>query len=147
MWKNKHVVVALLVAPGLALIAYFGVDALVSQDPQAAVDGQAYPLRASSNCRYVSGECELRNGDVVVRLRLLDDFTWELDSDLTLRGALLSRSDDAPPVRFVPLGNDSLRWQATLPSVKQSDTLRLVIVVADSQYYATIPAIFIADSP
>ncbi|MEO1479737.1 MAG: hypothetical protein AAFV01_14285, partial [Bacteroidota bacterium] len=57
-----------------------------SEKPHEAVDGQAYPLRVMSNCRYPSGECELENGDVRVRLTLGDDATWVLSSEVALRG-------------------------------------------------------------
>ena len=39
-YKNKHVVVAMLVAPVLALIGYFSVDALVAEKPHAAQAGE-----------------------------------------------------------------------------------------------------------
>lgn len=52
---NKHVVIAMLVAPVLAVIAYFAVDASVSEPPKAAQPGQSYPLAVRSNCRYTSG--------------------------------------------------------------------------------------------
>ena len=33
-WKNKHVIIATLMAPVLALIAYFGVNAMVGETPK-----------------------------------------------------------------------------------------------------------------
>lgn len=62
--KNKHVIVALLVAPILALISYFSVDAFVAEKPHAAKAGEHYALLEKSNCRYNSGKCDLKNGDV-----------------------------------------------------------------------------------
>ena len=38
--KNKHVVTATLVAPLLALMAYFAIDFFVGEPPQAAREGQ-----------------------------------------------------------------------------------------------------------
>ncbi len=40
---NKHVVIAMLVAPVLAVIAYFAVDASVSEAPKAAQPGKKLP--------------------------------------------------------------------------------------------------------
>ncbi len=149
MWKNKHVIVALLVAPALALVAYFGVDAMVSEKPDVAQPGQAYPLRVMSNCRYASGACELRNGDVRIKIRLLDGAIWEIDSQVTMQGALLSRSDDDSPLRFDSIDGDLQRWRApaTQRVLDAGDALRLVIAVDDSQYYAELPVAFVTASP
>ena len=42
--KNKHMVIAMLMAPVLALISYYAVNALVSETPHAAEAGQSYLL-------------------------------------------------------------------------------------------------------
>ena len=63
MFKNKHFIVALLIAPILAIIAYFGVDIAVSEKPHAAKKGQSYKLVSKSNCRYTSGLCDMENGE------------------------------------------------------------------------------------
>ena len=67
--KNKHTVMAMIITPMLAVIAYFATDHLVSEPPQEARPGQSYKLAAKSNCRYQSGICTLKNGDVEVRLQ------------------------------------------------------------------------------
>jgi hypothetical protein len=43
MWKNKHVVIAMIVAPILAVLAWFAVGALVGEKAQVAKPGGAYP--------------------------------------------------------------------------------------------------------
>ncbi len=68
-YKNKHVVVAMLVAPVLALISYFSVDAFVAETPHAAKVGEHYALLEKSNCRYSSGACDLKNGDVQLKIK------------------------------------------------------------------------------
>ncbi|NOQ87942.1 MAG: hypothetical protein GQ550_03380, partial [Gammaproteobacteria bacterium] len=50
--KNKHLILAMFVAPVLAIIAYSSVDTIVSEQPQAAMQGSSYKLAAKSNCRY-----------------------------------------------------------------------------------------------
>ena len=69
MWTNKHVIVSLLVAPILAILAWFGVDYLVAEQAQPAEQGTMYPLVARSNCRYDSGQCDLANNDVKMSIR------------------------------------------------------------------------------
>ena len=87
---NKHVIVAMIIAPILAIIAYFGVDHAFSEKPHSAVEGQSYPLVAKSNCRYESGKCTMENGDISVSVipSILDANTIEfvLESELPLQG-------------------------------------------------------------
>ncbi len=44
MFKNKHFIIALLIAPILSLIAYFGTDMALSEKPHAAKEGESYKL-------------------------------------------------------------------------------------------------------
>lgn len=63
MFKNKHFILALLIAPILSIIAYFGTDMALSEKPHAAKEGETYKLASKSNCRYTSGLCDMENGD------------------------------------------------------------------------------------
>lgn len=145
MWKNKHFIVALLVAPILALIAYFAVDAMVSEKPHVAVAGASYPLRILSNCRYASGECELRNGDVRLRLTLTAGMLWSIESDLALRGALISTAGSDAPFAFSALDDSSRQWRAPVDqaALRRGDPIRLVVAAGGSQYFAEIPVVFV----
>ena len=58
--KNKHLLTASLVAPILALMSYFAIDALVGETPHAAEEGQSYQLVEKQNCRYNSGSYDQR---------------------------------------------------------------------------------------
>ena len=69
VFTNKHVVVAMLVAPILAILAWYSIDYFLAEKPHAALPGAAYALIAKSNCRYDSGECDLENGDFKLTLR------------------------------------------------------------------------------
>ena len=42
MWKNKHVIVALIVAPILSILAWFAVGAIVGDQAKVAEPGTAY---------------------------------------------------------------------------------------------------------
>lgn len=147
MWKNKHVVIAMLVAPVLAIIAYFAVDAAVSERPHEAVAGKAYPLRVMSSCRYASGECELQNGDVRMRLTLRDEATWLLSSEIALGGAMIGGESHAEPVPMRAQSDAGRTWlldTSALP-VNPTRSLRLVVAVGQSQYFAELPATFLAE--
>jgi len=58
--KNKHLVIAMLVAPVLAVLSYFALDVLVGERPKPAEEGQSYPLVEKPDCRYASGHCGLK---------------------------------------------------------------------------------------
>jgi hypothetical protein len=66
MFKNKHVITALIVTPILAVLGYFSMDYIVSERPHQAVAGGNYQLVQLPNCRYASGKCELKNGNFKV---------------------------------------------------------------------------------
>ena len=68
MLTNRHIVVALLVAPVLAVLGWFAVGQLIGERAAPAQAGQSYPLLAQSNCRYASGSCELKNAELWLRL-------------------------------------------------------------------------------
>ena len=68
IFTNKHVIVAMLVAPILAIFAWFGVDMIVSETPFEPVAGQSYKLVEKPNCRWASGECELKNNNFEIRI-------------------------------------------------------------------------------
>ena len=67
-FKNKHLVVAMLVAPILAILAWYAIDVLVGEKPRPAEEGQSYPLAEKPNCRYGSGACGLKNADFELQL-------------------------------------------------------------------------------
>jgi len=148
---NKHFIIALIVAPILAVITYFAVDKAVSEPPQTAVSGEQYPLAANPNCRYESGKCTLRNGDVKVEL-LSDDsdankIKFTLSSKLPLQGVKLALAEDlkqATPQSMLASNAQQTEWQLDVANTKTKDSrLLLVVSVNDSLYYAETEATFI----
>jgi len=153
MYKNKHVVVAMIVAPILALISYFTVDQLVSEKPQAAQAGGSYKLVEKPNCRYRSGVCDLKNADFEVRLTTQfqagERMLLKLSSRHPLDGAkvaVVSASElqgahesgqPREPVNMQPVDESRLSWRTELPRV-DSDSSRLQLVFAANQvlYFA-----------
>ncbi len=155
MWKNKHVVVAMLVAPVLAIIAYFATDYFVAEKPHAARTGASYPLVVKSNCRYESGECELVNGDVRLLLtadREAGSTRLRLASPLTLRDAkvaVATPSDGDPrPVALVADDDTARSWSMNLdPAIGAEASLRLVVTAGESRYFAEVPTVFFDYEP
>ncbi len=149
--KNKHLILAMFVAPLLAILAYFAVDYAVSEEPHAAQPGESYRLAAMSNCRYQSGLCTLRNGDVEMTLRARhiadSDIELSLDSEFALKNALLSvvyGDADSPPVPMQSPDQHDAAFSAIirLQDPEQS-LLRLVVELSGALYYAETTAIFV----
>jgi len=151
VWKNKHVLIATMMAPVLALIAYFGVNALVGEKPHVAEAGQSYVLVEKPNCRHSGGICGLKNGDFELSL----SFEWldngrmllELESAHALDGVLLalveSEASEDPPVDMRPVGNDGLAWTLDVAHPDpDSHRLRLVASANQALYFGDIATKF-----
>ena len=143
IFKNKHVLTASLIAPVLAVLAYFAVNALVGESPHAAEEGQSYQLVEKPNCRYNSGNCGLKNGDFELalsteklsgdRIRLL------LESVVPLEGVKVSlienAADEKQPVDMRPTGNDGLVWSIDLARPDPERNRLLLVASANRSLY------------
>lgn len=152
MFKNKHIVVALLIAPVLSLIAYFGTDIALSEKPHAAKEGESYKLVSKSNCRYTSGLCDMENGDFKVQFR--SEKLTETELELSLKSAhslegiklsLVNSEDErGNPVDMVASDSTGKHWRLTLaaPASDQS-WLRVVIQSNNTLYYGDTQTKFV----
>jgi hypothetical protein len=135
MWKNKHLLVATLMAPVLGLISYFGINTLLSESPQVAETGQSYMLVEKPNCRYSSGLCGLKNVDFELEIsfdRLADDrLLLKLWSEHPLDGVMMARvvneNDESDPKPMRSTGSDGLNWALEIDNPDpQNQRLHLV---------------------
>jgi len=151
MWTNKHVIIAMLVAPVLAIIAWFGVDYLVAEQAQPATAGSMYRLVARSNCRYDSGQCDLANNDLKVSIRPVDLLAsrtiLSLESEFVLEQvmfALVVGTDEvvgSAAATQTPEG-DTL-WIINIPAHADPEAaLRVAVTVQESIYFAEVPVVF-----
>jgi hypothetical protein len=152
MWKNKHVVIAMLVAPLLAIIAWYGVDSIVAERAETAKPGEHYPLVARSNCRYDSGQCDLVNNDFKLIIHAVEvqpyKTTLTLESEFQLTSATLSLvSGNNEELATVVAGDASdmpVQWTVTIASAAVPPAvLRVAVSVQQSIYFAEVPVIFI----
>ncbi len=149
--KNRHLMIATLVAPVLAVLAYFAIGAMVGEKPHVAEEGQSYQLVEKPNCRYSSGNCGLKNNDFELTLNVewLDDRRVHLmlKSVFPLDGVKVAlvenEADEKPPVDMRPLSNDGLSWSLdmALPDPEQS-RLRLVASSNRSFYFGDVATKF-----
>lgn len=150
VFTNKHLIIALIVAPILAVIAYYAVDYNVSEKPHQAVEGQSYPLVAKSNCRYESGKCTFNNGDINVTLVIEKMDTNELKMLLSakhpIQGAKIAIAGDshtATPETLTASDNTNMQWQAILPNtLSDTSRLQLALSVNKSIYFGETSTIF-----
>jgi hypothetical protein len=145
--KNKHLVTAAIVAPVLALIGYFGINALVGESPHAAEEGQSYQLVEMPSCRYSSGRCGLKNGDFELNLStesLADDrLLLMLESEFPLEGvkvALVENEvDEKQPVDMRAMGEDGLAWSLEMARPDpERNRLHLVASANRSLYFGDV---------
>lgn len=147
IFKNKHLLTASLVAPVLALVGYFGINALVGEKPHAAEEGQSYQLVEMPNCRYDSGFCGLKNGDFELKISP----EWLGDNQLLLvlvskipvdgvKLALVENSgSETQPVDMKPGSDDGLSWSLEVVSNDpESNRLRLVASAGGSLYFGDV---------
>jgi len=152
MFKNKHFLIALLIAPILSLIAYFGTDMALSEKPHAAKEGETYKLAAKSNCRYTSGLCDMTNGDFKVQFRSEKLTAQGLDLSLKaaypLDGVKLSlvngQDQDAQPIDMQPADSSGKQWMISLPKPQSEESwLRVAIQSSGTLYYGETQTAFV----
>lgn len=147
MFKNKHIVIALIVAPILALLSYFGVDNLVSEKAQKAVAGESYPLVAKSNCRYTSGKCTFQNGNFELNLSIKNNNTLIVNSPFPLsevEASLLDNQGNTSKLYFVQDTDQGTQWsQKIMSEITPQSVIRLVTIASESVYYGESEMAFI----
>lgn len=152
MFKNKHVIAALIVTPILAIIAYFATDYFVSEKPHKALPGESYQLAEKPNCRYESGICGLKNADfeVDISAKHLDEdyLNLSLKSIFPLDGVKLALVDNPEqqlePREMTMQNNDPKDWQITLSQPKSENSrIRLVMASKGTIYYGDVSTAFI----
>ncbi len=157
MFKNMHLVVAMLVAPVLAVMAWFAVDYFAGERPHAATEGAGYTLIAKPNCRYDSGQCDLENSEFGLSLRPLavTDAAVELEmtSAFPLQSAALGLVDNGAELLPSPMhstADDGLHWTAKINRPTRADAaLRIAVTAQGATWYAEVPVVFmrVADQP
>jgi hypothetical protein len=151
LFTNKHVVVAMLVAPVLGILAWFSVDYFIGERPHAARDGASYALVARPNCRRLSDGCELVNEDFQLKVMVtsFDAIGAELDLSSVFPlsqvgiGVANAGVEDAPPTVLERADAEGKRWRGRVGGSMDADTkLRVAAIADDTTFYAEIPVTF-----
>ncbi len=153
-FRNKHIMVALLMAPLLAVGTYYAIDLLVGEQPHVAEQGRDYPLVEMPGCRWDGGQCSLQNNDF--RLDLSVEWPAEgrmaltVTSEFPLQGikVALARESEATarPVEMNAVGDDPRTWAAVLNYDRpDGQRLRLVASANQSLYFGDASLAFALD--
>ena len=168
MFKNRALIFhkiacTALVTPVLAVLAWFLAGQWFGEQPHAAMEGRSYPLVAQSNCRYHSGRCDLRNGDMrlaVAGAAREDGYRVSLTSEIALEAAYLAVSSHADsesnkehsqetlpepkPELMQRMDTVGLLWEVNLQRLPTQDRRFYVVVNANgSHWYGDFGAIFL----
>lgn len=147
IFTNKHVVVAMIVAPILAIFAWIAIDKLIGETPHVAQKGHSYELIPRPNCRYTSGECELVNSDFISSMKVEEkggQRHLKLTSNVSLDGvqigfsndpAMDAKSPDIIPNAMESVDSDNLVWSIGLPSLASEKTQIYLAMSADGVNY------------
>ena len=147
IFQNRHVQIAMVLAPLLGVVSYFVTKDLGGEDPHAAVEGQSYQLVEKPNCRRNSGVCDLKNGDFELKLNAewlgADRQRLMLSSVFPLDGVMIAlvenEADEQPPVPMQPMGDDGLNWSLEMAHADpEHDRLHLVASASQSLYFGDV---------
>lgn len=142
-FKNKHLLMAMIVAPILGVLTYYALDTLVSEPPQAAEEGKSYQLLALPNCRRVSGVCGLKNGDFDLELRAEwmaeDRLVLMLKSVFPLDGVMLGlvagEAEEESPAEMRPMDEAGLFWSLEVIRPDPAHNRLQVVASANQSLY------------
>ena len=146
-FTNKHVVIALIVAPILSILAWFAVGEFAGEKAKPARWGESYPLVEKSNCRYESGRCELANEGFKLTLEVTRGTDLLLASAHPLRRVMITVGDptqERPPVAMTAVDGAGLKWQYPMTAMPGSaDRIRLVATTEHNAYFGDAATVFI----
>lgn len=150
MFTNKHVIIAMIVAPILAVLAWFAVGQLVGERPHAAQPGHSYLLVEKSNCRYESGACDLVNEDFRLTLIYREEPgapQLVLNSSHALEGVVLgigTTDQEVQPDLMRATDGQGLEWRLALAARPYPrERIRLVARAGGSSYFAEASTAFL----
>lgn len=142
MFTNKHVIIAMIVAPILSVLAWFAVGNLTGEQPKSAQSGQSYPLVEKSNCRYASGACGLENSEFKLLMTYRDDVAGPemvVRSSHPLEGVVLglgSSDSEVQPSAMRATDGRGLEWRIAVGSKPGLDQrIRIVARASGSSYF------------
>lgn len=153
MFTNKHVIIAMIVAPILSVLAWVAVGTFTGEQAAPAQAGQSYPLVEKSNCRYESGDCDLENEDFRLSLSYVDEPAGKglvLHSSHALEGVALAigpPDSETRPDMMRAVDGQGLEWRIVLADRPAPDVrIKLVARAGGSTWFADASTAFLQPS-
>lgn len=147
MFTNKHVIIAMIVAPVLSVLAWLAVGQLTGEQAAPAQAGLSYPLAEQSNCRYPSDACDLENADFKLRLTLQENFDglqMVVTATHPLDGILLQTNSAQRPSGMRASSGRRLEWRMELDALPMpEERIRLVARAGGSSYFGDVATTFL----
>lgn len=152
MFRNFHFIIALLVAPALAILAWFAADTMLADEKEKAKEGLGYELIGESNCRYESGTCTMSNGNFKLNIQVdragEGELAVRLESahplDAMSMGWVNPGADDTERAALQPVNEPHTRWQGVIPGDASTKARMRVLARADgTSYYGEAATVFI----
>jgi len=144
-FKNKHVLVALVVTPILAILAWFATGMLVDEKEHVMKDGSVYTLVVRPNCRWESGTCTLTNSDLKIDITgKYTNYTLELaiKSPIPLTEVKIAYDKNDNPQSIVYDKKTGL-WVGVLDLKHKAEFINAVFIVNETVFYAQFPTTFL----
>ena len=148
MLTNKHVLAALLVAPILAVLAWYGTGQLTDDEKQQAAPAQtgaSYPLVERPGCRYPGGKCGLSNEGFKLAIVVLPTGQLRMTSAVPLDFVLvgLESEGDQGPMQAQPVSAEQDRWVHNFTVMPSSeDRLRVVAGASGASLFGDVALTF-----
>ncbi|MFO7787243.1 MAG: hypothetical protein R6W87_05630 [Halospina sp.] len=152
MFRNFHFIVALLVAPALAILAWYAADAALGDRKEQAKEGLGYELIGDSNCRYESGTCTMSNGNFELDIKVdragEGDLAVRLESahplDAMTMGWVNPGADDTEQTPLEPANDKGTLWEGVIPGEASTKArMRVLARADDTSYYGEAKTVFI----
>ncbi len=145
MFRNKHVIVAMVVAPILAILAWFATGMLVDEQPHTMQKGGVYTFNVRSNCRWESGNCTLENEDISINFTgKYTAHTLELSakSSVPLSEIKIAYDKNDRPQNMVYDKNQDL-WFVVLDLKHKAPFINGVFAINNTVLYTQFPTTFL----
>jgi hypothetical protein len=148
--SNRNLVVAVLVAPVLAILGWWAVGEFTGEKAQSAQEGRTYPLLEKSNCRWASGLCDLENVDFRLVLTYEEDDSGHylaVRASHTLQGILVTvgpSESELSPVAMTAIGEQGTQWRMAVDGRPEAQVrIRLVARASGSTWFGDASAKFL----
>jgi len=144
-FKNKHVIVAMIVAPILAILSWYATGFIVDEKEHVMKDGAVYTLVVRPNCRWASGKCTLSNSDLKIDITgKYTTHTLELNikSPIPLSEIKIAYDKNDKPQSMV-YDNKNDVWQGILDLKYKAQFINAVFVINNTVLYTQFPTTFL----